>query len=113
MEIYEQRKANLQALIKDKYGGTIKGLSDAVGVSHNTIWRLVSDTKHGRNIGEDLARRIEAATGVPSGYLDLSSQSQDDAVAREMSERILALPKRNREAMLEMLELIERGNSSE
>lgn len=110
MELYEQRRVNLRKLIDDQYGGVIKALCTDVGVSHNVIWRLVADSKHSRNIGEDLARRIESATGVPSGFLDLNPDAQSDAVGKNMAERILALPERNRAAMLEMLEVLESGN---
>lgn len=111
MEIHQQRKANLQRLIDEHYDGVIKKLCSKVGVSHNTIWRLVADTKHSRNIGEELARRIEEASGVPAGYLDFSPDAQNDALGSGMAQRILALPKRNRDAMLSMLEALESGNS--
>lgn len=112
MEIYEQRKVNLRRLIDERYEGVIKKLCGDVGVSHNTIWRLVADSKHGRNIGEDLARRIENASGVPAGYLDLTIEGQTDAEIEQMAARISALPKRNREALLQMLDVIENGGHS-
>lgn len=113
MGIYDLRKENLQKLIAQRYDGVIKKLCTDMGVAHNTIWRLVADSKHSRNIGEDLARRIEEATGVPSGYLDLNEADQVDAEVSDMARRISALPKRNREALMEMLSVIEARGSSE
>lgn len=67
------RLINLRWLLAKHYGGKQIRLAKRLGKRLNVIWRLFTDDpKHRRNIGDDLAREIERATGYPEGWLDVA-----------------------------------------
>jgi phage repressor protein C with HTH and peptisase S24 domain len=66
MDIYAIRKHNLETLAS---GRTRKACAQKWATSPSVLSQVLSK-KPVRNLGDDLARRIEAAEGLPRGYLD-------------------------------------------
>lgn len=59
------RQTNLRALLKDFTSD--KAFANAVGMDP----AHVSQIKHGKNMGDAIARKIERQTGKPVGWMDL------------------------------------------
>jgi SOS-response transcriptional repressor LexA len=72
MKPHEARAKNLRQLIDDRYAGKSGRLADAMGKKRPMIYRLFSNAESARDIGEELAREIEAFHGLPMGWLDKS-----------------------------------------
>lgn len=70
MDIHAIRRANLQRLIDERFDGVQARLAHAIRRPANYVWRLLSDGPHAKSLGEELARAIEEATGVPRYWLD-------------------------------------------
>ncbi|EPS5379636.1 LexA family transcriptional regulator [Escherichia albertii] len=73
MENKDIRKSNLAFLLdehKKIAGNTNASFADKLGVSPSQLTQ-VSGEKSTRNIGDKLARKFEAALGLPNGWLDL------------------------------------------
>lgn len=66
MDIYEIRKANLLSLIGTQRKSVC---ADRWGMSPAHLSQILS-TKTPKNLGDDVARRIEALQGLPHGWLD-------------------------------------------
>lgn len=66
MDIYEIRKVNLIALIGDKRKGAC---AERWGMAPAHLSQILSD-KTAKNLGDDVARRIEGIEKLPRGYLD-------------------------------------------
>lgn len=71
MDIYETRRRRLRLLIDENYEGNQASFSRASGFKSPQINRWLSKTTtERRTITEDSARKIEAASGKPHGWLD-------------------------------------------
>ena len=71
MNIIEVRRQNLLGYIRDTYAGNRAEFCRATGKNPNLInLVLTNNPEYRRNIGEKLARDIEARTGLASGWLD-------------------------------------------
>ena len=69
----QTRRENLRRLINNDYEGNRSAFSRATGVHQNQINLVLTDNEqHQRNLGEFLAKKIEAALGLAPGYLDQS-----------------------------------------
>ena len=68
MDIHHIRLVNLQQAIKK--AGSQARLADMVGIKSAYISQI-KNTKHPTNMGNDVARRIEAALGLPHGWMDV------------------------------------------
>jgi len=86
--VYGIRKANIEKLVLDKFRGNKSAFARATMVHPNHINLILSSNPdHSRNLGENLARKIEAQLGLPSSWLDhqhdasSSSSHQVDAIA--------------------------------
>lgn len=76
------RRRRTRLLIDRVFQGVDAALASALGVQPSYIARWFTDkAEHRRNIGEDMARRIEAVGGVPDGWLD----REDDSDLRAIS----------------------------
>lgn len=75
--IHEIRRENLLQLIKDRYDGSQTKLADALGVRPNYISRLCTA---GKNIGDELARKLEYIGELSKNWLD------QDHVTRALAE---------------------------
>lgn len=71
METKEIRRINLRALLSEhtSRGLTKAGFADELGVTASQLSQTTS-AKPVRNIGDALARRVEAAFGKPNGWMD-------------------------------------------
>ncbi|AOY00119.1 S24 family peptidase [Jeongeupia sp. USM3] len=71
MEIAEIRRRNLRQLIRSRFDGTAANLAQLIGRQPGYVSRLLTENEdHRRNLGEKLARDIEAQCGLPTGWLD-------------------------------------------
>lgn len=83
MDIYEIRKTNLVRLI----GTQRKGMcAERWGMSPAHLSQILSD-KTPKNLGDDVARRIEELQGLPRGWLDAL---QPDEYEQELNNRLNA-----------------------
>lgn len=84
MENKEIRKANLESLIEQKRqesGMTKAQFAELVDTSPATLSQLTGDNPN-RNIGDKMARKIEGAFNLPSGWMDvLHSQINEPNVS--------------------------------
>lgn len=70
-DIFSIRKTNLTKLVADKFQNNKSAFGRAAGVHHNHVNLLLSSNEnYKRNLGEELARRIEQAIGLPELWLD-------------------------------------------
>lgn len=72
MDIKEIRRKNLR-LLSEKFGGQ-KPLAEAADLAANQLNHIIGPNPI-RNLGEQLARKIEANVGLPLGSLDIPSES--------------------------------------
>lgn len=73
MDISEIRRANLQSLMNDRFGGTKARIADELGKSPSYIARCLSLTiapENRKKIGEEFARHIEAVLELPRYAMD-------------------------------------------
>lgn len=76
MDISEIRRANLQSLMNDRFGGTKARIADELGKSPSYIARCLSLTiapENRKKIGEEFARHIEAVLELPRYAMDSPS----------------------------------------
>lgn len=77
MDAYQIRKENLLRLMK---GRTKASCADKWETSASMLSQVTSK-KSVRNLGDSLARRIEAAEGLPNGWLDvLHSSAREESI---------------------------------
>ncbi len=78
MDIYEIRRQNLRALIKEQFDGKISSLADAIERAPSYLSRcLTENPDHRKRVGEKLARDIEAKVLLPELWLD---QPRDESL---------------------------------
>ena len=71
MDIFATRRETLRQLVLSKFGGNRAAFSRAAGVHQNQINLILTENEqHRRNLGEALARKIEAQLALPTGRLD-------------------------------------------
>lgn len=76
--MFDTRRDNLRKIVLEKFEGNRAAFSRAAGVNQNQINLLLTDNvEHRRNLGEALARRMEAALHLESGWFDLARVSGD------------------------------------
>jgi hypothetical protein len=75
------RQMNLETLVARARGQ--KALADLIGKDKNQIyqWLLPEDAEGARGIGHKSARLLEAAFGLPEGWLDVESGSTSQPVS--------------------------------
>ena len=77
MDATPARRAAVQALIEQRFGGRTADFARAIGRDDAQVWQFMNQ----RSIGEKLARDIEAKLSLPRGALDDGSLL-DDATPR-------------------------------
>lgn len=82
MDIYAIRKQNLLALMA---GRTQRACADTWETSPSTLSQIVSKNPV-RNLGDDLARKIEQAEGLPAGWFDHVHQGSAEPARHEQAE---------------------------
>jgi phage repressor protein C with HTH and peptisase S24 domain len=86
VDIQEIRRERLRRLISDEYGGNTSRFGQIVGKSQSQLSGTLTSKK---GFGEKLARQIEAAVGLPKGWLDRADSSRD--IAEEAPEGFVAV----------------------
>lgn len=76
--IHDIRKRNLEIILETEFGGVKARLAKAMGVSPNNISRYFSNTKDGRTVSDDTARKVEDAVKKPRGWMDSLHQETND-----------------------------------
>ncbi len=89
MDIKEIRRKNLRTLVM-QYGDQ-KGLAEAADVSPNQLNHLIGPNPI-RNLGEKLARKIEANLGLQEGYLDHVDTSAETVLNNIFSNQDSIIP---------------------
>lgn len=103
--IADVRRQNLVAVIESHYGGVAARLARKLNSKKTVLWRVTANTKSRQNMGDKLARRIEAVSGLPPGWMDtihtpIAAQSGD--YETELAAQIRLLPDSDKQ-MIEML----------
>lgn len=77
-----RRRANVEVLIAERFNGSHADFSRATDVAESLVSRYVAGSK---GIGEDMAERIEAALGLPEGWMDAAAQRGMPSIGRTRS----------------------------
>jgi transcriptional regulator with XRE-family HTH domain len=93
MDVNEIRRIRIRELIDLE--GSIAAFAEKIGSNPDYISSILSE-KTKRNLGDDLARRIERKYGLPHGALDRS-------VGDELQEGIQALPEEQAQEVLDFI----------
>lgn len=103
MDIYEIRKHNLVKLIGNQRKGSC---AERWGMAPAHLSQILSD-KTAKNLGDDVARRIEGIEGLPRGWFDsIPDETADTAMAE-------AAPKTAADLVKQMLAKSGKGISEE
>lgn len=103
MDIYEIRKHNLVKLIGNQRKGSC---AERWGMAPAHLSQILSD-KTAKNLGDDVARRIEGIEGLPRGWFDsIPDETADSAMAE-------AAPKSAADLVKQMLAKSGKGISEE
>lgn len=103
MDIYEIRKHNLVKLIGNQRKGSC---AERWGMAPAHLSQILSD-KTAKNLGDDVARRIEGIEGLPRGWFDsIPGETADSAMAE-------AAPKSAADLVKQMLAKSGKGISEE
>lgn len=73
--ITETRRANLDLLLRDHFAGSRAQLSLRLGMARTQVSQLFSKY---RNIGDAVARRLEATCSLPVGWMDVEHPADAD-----------------------------------
>ena len=82
----EIRRENLRRVVDTHYGGVMRRLAVALNVQQIQLSRIYSkNATSRREIGNDLARNIEAVAGLPRGWMDQVHDDRADAIYDQLS----------------------------
>lgn len=70
MDIYEQRRRTLRAIIAERFEGTQARFAEAVQTTPDYVSRLLNKNEHQKRFGEKLARDWEEKLRLPMYYFD-------------------------------------------
>lgn len=77
MDVKALRHRNLERLVAEF--GSLQAVANLVGTSYDTLWQIQSGTKlpsgKARGVGDEMARRLEAACSKPLGWMDWDHDS--------------------------------------
>lgn len=76
MDVFETRRKRLRALVKDRFEESPTEFGAAIDRPQDYVSRLLSNGPHRKNLGEKLARHIEARLDLPVGWLDEISENK-------------------------------------
>lgn len=114
--VYQQRRRNnLNRLLADY--PTQRHFADAVGLSVAQVSHLVTGV---REMGEEIARRIEQALGLEMGWMDRDADTSDSMAgvspsSLHLAREIEALPSKQRSALQALVDSLAQpivGNAS-
>lgn len=72
----------MRYLIDSKFQGVKNRLATHIGVTHMQIARIFHAGGSARNVGDKLARKIEAGCGLEMGWLDQDHAKTDDIMRK-------------------------------
>ena len=75
--IRDIRKDNLKYIIDTRFSGVVNRTARAIGVQQSQIARVFAKGEYRRNVGDNLARRIEMSLNLEEGWLDQEHASAD------------------------------------
>lgn len=113
MTVHETRRARLLALI-EKFG-SLAALAERLGRARNDTANLSrianANVRHERGgttyvMGDDLARSIEAALQLPTGWMDtpaIAEQASNDPRIKEMVKLLTAMDSRQRDQAMKIV----------
>ena len=107
--IGEVRRENLKRLIEEKYDGVVQRLAKECNIQHSQLWRVLKEEQvagQPRYVGEKLARKIEQAAGLYTGWLDTTPDKQSVSEANALADRIRGLSPEDRAVVLRMVEAL-------
>jgi len=105
MDIYEIRKSNLIALIGKRRKGAC---ADKWGMSAAHLSQILSD-KTDKNLGDDVARRIEERDGLPRGWLDQLHSGEGEYGRLSQHVNVEGEPRHIREGMIPVVGMAQLG----
>ncbi len=76
MENKQTRKDNLFTLRDECKPQTVEELSKRTGVASNYLYQITGASKSGRDMGDQVARRLEVGMKKPPGWMDLSHNGE-------------------------------------
>ncbi|NKF21550.1 LexA family protein [Solimonas marina] len=80
-DINDIRRENGNRILTEVFGGKRTRMAAAIGVQQSYVSKILNkDAKGARNIGDDLARRIEEVSGKPRNWLDHKHGKVVDAI---------------------------------
>jgi len=106
--IAQIRRENLEAVITHHFGGTAARLAEAIAVEPPAIARVRKLGKWSQGIGDSMARKIEAAAGLPENWLDYPHNDLN-----EISERFTELSDEGRDQIRKMIEFFARDQQAD
>lgn len=107
MDIKEIRAINLKVVV-DQIAPSKKHLAESVDTAASYISQLLNP-EHKATVGDDLARRIEAAYGLPHGWMDNLHDPQEADIAKQREEYLTLeqqLTEEERQHINELMRLI-------
>jgi hypothetical protein len=119
MDISEIRRANLQSLMNDRFGGKKAHLADALGKSPSYIARCLSLTiaqENRKKIGEEFARHIESVLELDRYAMDspgLGSAGSAMSVAGKAKALDMIASPRSKSALAKIVAAAESGRLTE
>ena len=110
--VQRTRKDNLKYIIDTRFSGVVNRTARAIGVQQSQIARVYAKGEYRRNVGDNLARRIETALNLPEGWLDTEHAGSD-----KLSNKMDFLDRAQRSAVEAIIDQLiaasERGGSVE
>lgn len=80
--IKDIRRSNLEYVINTRYSGIANRLAVDAGLHQAQIARVFLTGDSRRDIGDKLARKIEAGANLPEGWLDQEHAAADAILAK-------------------------------
>lgn len=100
-EVQATRRQNILDLIGPKHGA-IRDFVRTYGLSEQLIYQI---KHHKRNVGDNFARKVEAAKGLPIGWLDQKHEPDPDLFNDQLlaAARLRAIPFEMRTTILYLI----------
>lgn len=88
LDAQDVRREALRNLIANEYGGVVRQFAKAAGKPDGQINDMLSDPPR-KSFGEKVARGLEAAVGLPSGFLDAPRCGQPQELSEPQQQSTL------------------------
>ncbi|MEL6236989.1 MAG: hypothetical protein AAFO57_00530 [Pseudomonadota bacterium] len=105
MDISTIRRMNVRIL--EREAGSLAKLAEMAGTKENYLSQCTSKLP-ARNIGNDVARRLESGMGKPYGWMDESHVTQQHLmVARFLYDKMIEMTTSRLHSLVEVLDLVD------